>query len=482
MEDALLFLLTGCLSLSLYGYLQLGGWVTSGNPYFLITGPYKNPSVFAGIMVMLWVVPAAKVITGLRYRRYNRLFMGSLVILDISAPLVVLSGSRASWLALLVAFLYLVSTVYKPRIRYGWRTCLWVLLLGGVTLGGLYGLYTIKKDSADGRLLIWKVSLEMIREKPLTGFGPGGFTAHYMHYQARYLQEKGSDRDQWVAGSNHLAYNEPVRIWVEYGVVGVLIYIALVVGVLFIPGRRLRNYTLKGVVVAYLVWGLFNFPAQVVLMQGMLVITLALLSRGVKPICLIKRKISLAGSIGLIFLIACMALQQYCLSLSYTAYQESVKSGRSYEEEELMDQLAALEPALRYEPGYWVFYCSTLNRLQKDALLLEKTVYWEESFSAPVVWLMRGDVYLRGEQYKEAERCYGIAHFMSPVRQAARGRLVWLYRAMGEEKRARQLAAAILSEKVKVYGFDTYILHQKLRQAFGEDILYYFSNLKNTKE
>jgi hypothetical protein len=37
------------------------------------------------------------------------------------------------------------------------------------------GLYFLKKDSADGCLLIWCCSLEMIQDKPLSGHGSGGW-------------------------------------------------------------------------------------------------------------------------------------------------------------------------------------------------------------------------------------------------------------------------------------------------------------------
>lgn len=45
-----------------------------------------------------------------------------------------------------------------------------------------------KKDSADGRLLIWRCAMPMLQQNWLTGYGTGGFEAHYMDYQADYLK------------------------------------------------------------------------------------------------------------------------------------------------------------------------------------------------------------------------------------------------------------------------------------------------------
>ena len=36
-------------------------------------------------------------------------------------------------------------------------------------------IYYYKKDSADGRLLIWRVSIDMIADAPLVGHGIGTF-------------------------------------------------------------------------------------------------------------------------------------------------------------------------------------------------------------------------------------------------------------------------------------------------------------------
>ena len=46
----------------------------------------------------------------------------------------------------------------------------------------------MKKDSADGRLLVWICSMNMIKDNLLLGWGIGGFEAHYMDYQASYFE------------------------------------------------------------------------------------------------------------------------------------------------------------------------------------------------------------------------------------------------------------------------------------------------------
>ncbi len=49
------------------------------------------------------------------------------------------------------------------------------------------GLIFIRKDSADGRLLIWRCSAQLIFRKPVSGYGGNGFTANYMNEQSAYF-------------------------------------------------------------------------------------------------------------------------------------------------------------------------------------------------------------------------------------------------------------------------------------------------------
>ena len=48
----------------------------------------------------------------------------------------------------------------------------------------LTGIYFMKKNSADGRLLIWNISKEIIKDHPLYGVGYGRFATFYNDTQA----------------------------------------------------------------------------------------------------------------------------------------------------------------------------------------------------------------------------------------------------------------------------------------------------------
>ena len=100
------------------------------------------------------------------------------------------------------------------------------MLLASVLLlaGGTYGMYHLKKDSADGRLLMWKVSTQIIREQQGLGVGVGHFPEAFAEAQASYLKH-ASSQEKWVAGCPEYAFNEYLQIAVELGIFPLLLFL-----------------------------------------------------------------------------------------------------------------------------------------------------------------------------------------------------------------------------------------------------------------
>ncbi len=103
------------------------------------------------------------------------------------------SQSRAAWLAVLASAGFLLAFKYKDSFidwsnKPVFKNNILVLLIAGIMVSGLAGMYFLKKDSANGRLFIWKVTLKMIGDYPLTGTGFGGFKARYTDYQAAWFK------------------------------------------------------------------------------------------------------------------------------------------------------------------------------------------------------------------------------------------------------------------------------------------------------
>lgn len=456
--------------LSLTGYLQYLGLLSSNSPYFRLTGPYRNSTIYAGMLCLLMIFPTIWLLFSGYHRRYPKLCHISIFVIVLGAPLLVATACRSAWLAFAVVISLYIAKLYYHSGRWRWKQlCCWgtgILLITSMT----YGLYCLKVDSADGRLFIWKITSQMVRDKPITGFGAGGFATHYMHYQAAYLKSGGSDRERFLADSNHTVYNEPLRLVVEYGLVGLLLYIGFVYVALKSPAsRNIVTVSVRFVLIAALIWGLFAYPDQAYPMLFVMLLALAFLSVQVaKKMKCFKLSVSFFRYTQLVYLIIAFVL---CFKVNkqyhaHRAFHDLLYYSATEQSDIFITGCCSFEILLGDEASFWILYCTVLDKREYDQVLKDKIFHWEQLYPTPDTYIVKGDLLQRLGESEEAEAAYWLAHNMMPSRQKARSRLALLYRKQGRMKEAVDMVHEILSEKVKVYGFETYRIHEELKRIF----------------
>lgn len=466
------------LILLFIGYLQRAGILSSHNPYFDVTGPYNSPAIYGGILCFfLSALFTGCLHTGYR-KRYSHFYRIVLVTCILSLPILILITCRTAWIALLVSIvrpLYLTflrrDSQFFARLRYSW---IFRLLIPIFIFISVCGLYQLKPNSADGRILIWKVTLSMIKEKPLTGFGPKGFETHYMNYQASYLKTKGTPHEKLLANSNHLTYNEPLRLIVEYGIAGLLLYPCLLYVVIIVPRKKdIVTLSAQSVLTAYLVWGLFAYPSQVFHLQIIAFLALACLSDRCGKILLFSPSTFRFSKIAKFMIVIALVGVAFLTTEKYKYHRRFYNIISNYSPdhwEKSVGELAALESVFENEAIFWMYYCTLLDRHKSDSLLLQKIVRWEQLYPTPETYIIKGDLWERTGQYKKAEVAYDLASWMVPSRQRARSKLALLYLKQGRKQEAKRIAHQILTEKVKVYGFETYEIHEELKRIFENQV------------
>lgn len=126
-----------------------------------MVGSFDNP---AGLSVCICAggSPCFYLFRDIHHKLPRCVLALSLIIL---CSMLILSGSRAGIIgAMLVVLYYIWYYIKKYIIRFA-------LIITMMSL--LVGLYFIKKDSADGRILIMKCCWDMIKERPIWGHGFG---------------------------------------------------------------------------------------------------------------------------------------------------------------------------------------------------------------------------------------------------------------------------------------------------------------------
>ena len=128
------------------------------------------------------------------------------------------------------AFYYRIRKQLKELGRKLGKKAWWVAGIGVVCLLLLFsGLYLMKKDSADGRRLMWKIAGRAIAENPCGGCGLGYFGGAFGKAPAAYFTtEEASEQEEWVAGSPEYGFNEYLQLGVELGIVGSILYLLAV--------------------------------------------------------------------------------------------------------------------------------------------------------------------------------------------------------------------------------------------------------------
>lgn len=125
--------------------------------------------------------------------------------------------------------------------------------------------------SINTRLLIWKTTFEMIKEKPLLGSGIGTFKMNYLDYQAEFIK----DNPYYVkySGKAGEAHNEYLQMWAELGIIGLGLFILIfyffykIIFNFFKSSKNIKDKTITlGLVTgitSFLIHSLFTFPLHV---------------------------------------------------------------------------------------------------------------------------------------------------------------------------------------------------------------------------
>ena len=281
---------------AVWGLLQVYGYEPSNHSLYALTGSFYNPGPYSGFLAMCVPVALHEWLEGKRIWKHVALV--ALVLMLVVLP----SGmSRSAWLAALVASGYVLGMHYRDRL-YRFRKFFWIGGLLLILLG--VGAYHWKKDSADGRLLMWKVAIQAVLEYPWQGVGWENVAGAYGDAQERYFASGvASEQEVHVAGAPEYVFNEYLQVAMAWGVPA-LCGILLLVGGCFYLGHRGRMFGVCGGLLSLGVFSFSSYPFQFV---EFIVALIALLVA-----CMMRlRNVCLQVSVLIIGIGVCLYLYDY---------------------------------------------------------------------------------------------------------------------------------------------------------------------------
>ncbi len=258
---------------AVWGLRQIYGLSYSNHSLFAVTGSFFNPGPYSGYLAMVfplclneWLALKAKKNKTWTEEAGCYIALASMLLIICVLP----SGmSRSAWLAAAISglWIYGMHRNWRSMLNNFWikdkRKVLWIASISFVVLFLLLGAaFYLKKDSANGRLFMWKISLSAIADKPLLGHGRGSFPATYGFFQEAYFSGGDfSSQEELVAGSPEYAFNEYLQIAVEWGI-PMLLCIILALAFCLWFGVKNGQLSACGGVISFMVFSFSSYPLQ----------------------------------------------------------------------------------------------------------------------------------------------------------------------------------------------------------------------------
>lgn len=382
-----------------------GGGVAS------LTGTLDNAAGFAACLCVGFPF-CLRLMGGTGWRRYVGVVAGTVVLVAVA-----LSASRAGILSL---------------------------------LAGL--LYGVKKDSADGRLLIWRCSLEMMKDRPLQGWGLGGFEAHYMDYQAAYFERHPGSRYAPLADTVQYPFSEYLNIGVAFGIVGWLAVVAWLVCLGRAYVRRPTAAKESGLLVwlAVVVFAAFSYP----LMYPFVWLVLAYASVWLlEDVGTVRPLLLQAGAVCLLATCGWVGSRTYRRMKAELVWAEAVAASSLGQAEQAMEKYRRAYSVLWADRYFLYNYAAELHRHGQQDEAIRVAGACRRRWADYDLELLLAELYeQRGEDIR-AEAYYRQASLMCPNRFVPLHRLVLLLDRTGRQDEAVRLARQLVEKPVKVPSF-----------------------------
>lgn len=292
-ERLLLALVAAMTLASIYGLIQVAvctflgpvspwtAWLLRVKPSacgsmfpFRAKGFYSIYMTLGGALALTLIVTAALSFSASGRRR---LLLSLAGVIQLAA--VIATFSRNAWLGVAAGFAVISLAARRVRLVVALGVAALLLLSApSYMTQRLTSLWDPRQDSARERLYMWQSGIEMVKDHPLLGVGPGGVKRVYPSYV----------RPEALKRSTGHLHSNPVQIAAERGLLGLLAW-GWIWGAFFVRARAVLKRLPSGLgidrmltagslaaILGFLVAGLFeyNFGDSEVVMLAYLIMAL----------------------------------------------------------------------------------------------------------------------------------------------------------------------------------------------------------------
>jgi O-antigen ligase len=177
--------------------------------YFRVNSVFWDPNIYGRYLALAIVIATAPLLW-VKGRRNFAVLTALVALLWFGLAQ---TYSESSFIALLAGLAVLAA------LRWSWRWTLVAVVVGVAAIGTIIGVSGKLRPEIifSGRAALVEGGLELWTERPLWGYGSGGFQDAY--------REHRENKDKPVS----VSHTEPVTVLAEQGLVGFALYVALIV-------------------------------------------------------------------------------------------------------------------------------------------------------------------------------------------------------------------------------------------------------------
>lgn len=410
--------------------LQFVHLLPPANSLFPVSGSFDNPNITA--MYLTATLPF------ILFKEKKKLVV--FAALGILMTAILILKCRTAYLGVTIIFI-IYACIYLPVIPYIKKSsnvlrivstaCILLILFVGA-----FQLYHLKKESADGRRFIWKVTAQMIAEKPVFGYGYGLFDRNYNLQQAKYFKEnKGSVQERRNARHVYSAYNEYMEQTAKGGIIGG-VFFATFLAILVARAYRCKNKAAFAILLSIGTMSLTNFVHTALPVWILLLTVAGLLSADCKKSFYINstftKGICVSALIPVVLLIFMFNAQRQ-LKISI---DEQISSS------ERLEQYAT---AAGSSEIYLRLYAKSLMKAQKYEKALGVLCKAQKYTSSPSLFRAKATCLEYLERFEEAVGNIETIYYMLPTDDDAKFKLMLLYDALSKTDKMRTIACDIKS-------------------------------------
>lgn len=439
--------------------LGAGQVINGGSRHYLypMTGSFLNPGPYSIFLSMGLVMSC----------QMKKEYLGGKGVLSSMMsclPVVFLILLPATWTraALLSAAICLGVIYWDKWKRWKWSVAFVIVFI-------MIGLYFMKKGSADGRSIIYMISLLNILQHPLIGSGINSFRHQYAEGMATFSSQHPTF-DFLSADVTSNAYNCLLQIGVEQGLIGIGVSVVLI-AMLFIKLNK-RGKILGMGLLCLLIFSMFSYPFEQLPYQIIFVMIAAYVATDAEG-CVLSTKWHIFCRCYLTPAALCSAVILFSIFI-HKQIRERVRAESDYhmmagvshtafidDYYELLPLMASNEHFL-FDFGKMLAEDGRYN--DSNAMLRMGTLISND----PMFYVIQGNNYSKMGLYYEAEQAYQKAFNIMPNRIYPLYCLMLLYEKEGDIAQMKEMAHRIISFKVKVASPATKEIQEKAENIINK--------------